>query len=124
MIISLSKTEVLAQGPGSSLLITITGTQVSTVNNFQYLGSTVTSSNYSLDAELDSRIGSAATTLADFEDLRLYDLFAEHSTLLQRGMATYRRQKHRLSTFCCLCSILGISWQDRVEIILSLSSME
>ncbi|XP_038073012.1 uncharacterized protein LOC119741333 [Patiria miniata] len=130
MIISLGKTMVLSQGPGPPPMITINGTPLSVVNKFQYLGSTVTSTN-SLDTELDSRIGRAATTFGRLRarvwdnralsiklKIRIY-VSCVLSVLLycSESWPTYRRQERRLNAFHfrCLRSILGISWQDRVS---------
>ena len=60
--ISLKKTKVLAQAI-TSLKITINNYELEVVEQFKYLGSTITS-KLSLDRELDRRIGMAASTLA------------------------------------------------------------
>ena len=63
LTISLKKTNVLGQGTESPPIITIDEYELDAVHQFTYLGSTITD-NLSLDAELDKRIGEAATTLA------------------------------------------------------------
>ena len=63
LTISLKKTNVLGQDVEAPPSITIDDYELEVVNQFTYLGSTVCS-NLSLDAELNKRIGNAATTLA------------------------------------------------------------
>ena len=63
LTISLKKTNVLGQGTESPPIITIDEYELDAVHQFTYLGSTITD-NLSLDAELDKRIGKAATTLS------------------------------------------------------------
>ena len=60
--VSKKKTKVLAQTT-TSLKITINNYELEFVEQFIYLGSTITS-KLSLDRELDRRIGMAASTLA------------------------------------------------------------
>ena len=62
LIISLKKTNILCQGMPSPRSIFINNTKLEVVHSFNYLGSTVADS-ISLDAELDIRLGKAATTL-------------------------------------------------------------
>ncbi len=61
LTISLSKTVVMAQNVPAPPHVTINGTVLSVVEKFVYLSSTLTSNN-SLDAELNTRIGRASTT--------------------------------------------------------------
>ena len=63
MTMSLKKTEVFAQDTDNQPKISVDDYELKAVNQFTYLGSTI-SSNISLDAEIDKRIGKAATTLA------------------------------------------------------------
>ena len=63
LTISLKKTNVLVQGTAMSPNITINDYELDVVNEFTYLGSTI-SDNLSLQKELDKRIGKAATTFA------------------------------------------------------------
>ena len=63
LTISLKKTNVLGQGTEATPVITIDDYELDLVQQFTYLGSTITD-NLSLDAELDKRVGKAATTLA------------------------------------------------------------
>ncbi|XP_047993557.1 uncharacterized protein LOC125231993 [Leguminivora glycinivorella] len=104
-------------------------TRADAVDKFCYLGSTV-SSNLSLDAEVNIRIGKAATT---FGRLRARVWNNKHLTtktkmtvyqtcvlsVLLYGAETwtsYANQERRLNTFHmrCLRSILDITWKDRV----------
>ena len=63
LTISLTKTNVLVQDIEAPPVITIDDYELDAVNQFTYLGSTITD-NLSLDAEIDKRIGKAASTLA------------------------------------------------------------
>ena len=60
---SLKKTNVLGQDTMKLPAITIDDYELDVVEQFTYLGSTITD-NVSLDTEIDKRIGKAATTLA------------------------------------------------------------
>lgn len=61
LTISLSKTKTMGQGTENPPSITINNYTLEAVNTSTYLGSTITN-NLSLDAELSSRIGKAAST--------------------------------------------------------------
>ncbi|XP_061707843.1 uncharacterized protein LOC133518227 [Cydia pomonella] len=61
MSINARKTVILAQGCSEQPTIILNGAPLEVVSKFCYLGSLV-SSNLSLDVEIDSRIGKAATT--------------------------------------------------------------
>lgn len=129
LTISLKKTNVLGQGVEEPPSITIDDYELEVVNQFTYLGSTI-SSNLSLDTELDKRIGKAATTLArlttrvwENSKLSIKTKMAVYnacvlSTLLygSETWTTYAKQERRLNAFHmrCVRRILGISWQDRV----------
>ena len=63
LAISLKKTNVLGQDTETPTVITIDDYELNAVCQFTYLGSTITD-NQSLDAEIDKRIGQAASTLA------------------------------------------------------------
>ena len=129
LTISLKKTNVLSQDTPTTPAITIGDQQLDVVHQFTYLGSTITD-NLSLDAELDKRIGKAASTLAHLTarvwtnpklttatKMAVYNACII-STLLygSESWTTYARQEKRLNTFHlrCLRRILGISWQDKV----------
>ena len=61
--ISLKKTNILGQDTNELPAITIDDYELDVIEQFTYLGSTITN-NLSLDTEIDKRIGQAATTLA------------------------------------------------------------
>ena len=63
LTISLKKTNVMGQGVEQSPAITINNYELEVVHDFTYLGSVV-SDSLSLDAEINRRIGRAATTFA------------------------------------------------------------
>ena len=126
---SLKKTNVLAQGAESQPKISVDNYELEAVNQFTYLGSTI-SSNISLDAEIDKRVGKAATTLARLSSrvwenpkltnktkVAVYNACVV-STLLygSETWTTYARQERRLNSFHmrCLHRILGISWEDKI----------
>ena len=127
--ISLKKTNFLCQGTPSPPSIFIDDTKLEVVHRFNYLGSTVTD-NLSLDAELDIRLGKAATTLGRLTSrvwnnsklttktkMAVYNACVI-STLLygSDSWPTYSRQEKRLDVFHLrsLRKILGIAWQDHV----------
>ena len=62
LIISLKKTNVLGQDIPAPPVITIDDYQLEVIHQFMYLGSTITD-KLSLDPEINTRIGKAATTL-------------------------------------------------------------
>ena len=129
LTMSLKKTEVLAQDTDNQPKISVDDYELKAVNQFTYLGSTI-SSNISLDAEIDKRIGKAATTLARLTSrvwenpkLTIKTKIAVYnacvvSTLMygSETWTTYARQERRLNSFHmrCLRRILGISWEDKV----------
>ena len=129
LTISLKKTNVLGQSTETPPSITIDDYELDAVHQFTYLGSTITD-NLSLDAEVDKRIGKAATAHARLTTrvwtnpkLTVKTKMAVYnacviSTLLYGSEAwtTYARQEKRLNTFHMriLRRILGISWQDKV----------
>ena len=111
------------------VVITISNYQLEVVHEFTYLGSTITD-NLSLDAELNKRIGKAATTLGRlatrvWENPKLttktkvvvYNACVV-STLLYGSEAwtTYSKQEQKLNSFHLgsLRRILRISWRDKV----------
>ncbi|XP_063386472.1 uncharacterized protein LOC134672159 [Cydia fagiglandana] len=129
MSINTKKTVILAQGYSFQPSISLESVPLEVVDKFCYLGSTV-SSNLSLDAEVNVRIGKAATT---FGRLRTRVWNNKHLTtktkmtvyqtcvlsILLYGAETwtsYANQERRLNTFHmrCLRSILNITWKDRV----------
>ena len=123
LTISLKKTNVLGQDVDTSPVITIDNYQLEVVHKFTYLGSTITD-NLSLDAELNKRIGKAATTVGrlatrvwENSKMAVYNAWVV-STLLYGSEAwtTYSKQGQNLNNFHLrsLRRILGISWRDKV----------
>ena len=129
LTISLKKTNVMSQGTEQPPSITISNYELEVVQEFTYLGSTVTDT-LSLDTELNRRIGRATSTLARLTKrvwengkLTVTTKVAVYracvlSTLLYGSEAwtLYSRQERRLNSFHlrCLRRILGIKWTDRV----------
>ena len=129
LTISLKKTKVLSQGTIVPPSITIDNYGLDTVQQFTYLGSTITD-NLSLDAELDTRIGKAAAIFARLTSrvwtntkLTVKTKMAVYnacviSTLLygSETWTTYARQERRLNTFHLrsIRRILGITWVDKI----------
>ena len=126
LTISLKKTNVLGQDTEAPPVITIDDYELDAVSQFTYLGSTITD-NLSVDAEIDKRIGKAASTLARLTarvwsspKLSVKTKMAVYnacviSTLLygSETWTMYAGQERRLNSFH-LRSILVISWQDKV----------
>ena len=110
--------------------ITVNDYELDVVEQFTYLGSTVTD-NLSLDTEIDKRIGKAATTLARLisqvwinakltvkTKVVVYNACVVSTLMYGRETwTTYARQEKRLNSFHLrsIRRILGISWQDRVS---------
>ena len=128
-IISLKKTNVMGQDVSEAPSISIGDYTLEVVEDFTYLGSNI-SSNLSLEAEINKRIGKAAsamsrlstrvwenTNLTTNTKIAVYNACVL-STLLygSETWTAYARQQRRLNRFHlrCLRRILGISWQDRV----------
>jgi hypothetical protein len=59
--INVNKTVVLSQGPSSTSNISLKNCSLRTVESFNYLGSTITST-FSLEEEINIRLGKASTT--------------------------------------------------------------
>ena len=129
LTISLRKTDIMGQDVSSIPCISIGDHTLEVVEDFTYLGSTI-SSNLSLDTELNTRIGKAATAMARLTKrvwsntmltintkMRVYQACVL-STLLygSESWTLYTRQEGRLNAFHLrnLRKILGITWQDRV----------
>lgn len=129
LTISLKKTNVMGQDVSSAPNISIGDYTLEVVEDFAYLGSTI-SHNLSLDTELNKRIGKAATAMARLTKrvwnnssltintkMKVYQACVL-STLLYGSEAwtLYARQERRLNSFHLrnLRKILGITWQDRV----------
>ena len=129
LTISLKKTNVLSQDVDIPPVITIDNYELEVVHQFTYLGSTI-SDNLSLDAEVNKRIGKAATTLGRLSTrvwenpklttptkMAVYNACIV-STLLygSETWTTYTKQERKLNSFHmrCLRRILGIQWSDKV----------
>ena len=121
LTISLKKTNVLGQDTEAPPVIIIDDYELDAVCQFTYLGSTITD-NLSLDAEIDKRIGKAASTLAR-RTARVWTNMAVYnacviSTLLygSETWTTYAGQESWFNTFHLrsIRRILGISWLDKV----------
>ena len=129
LTISLKKTNALGQDTEAPLVITIDDYEIGAVSQFTYLGSTITD-NLSLDAEIDKRIGKAASTPARLTarvwsspklsvktKMAVYDACVI-STLLygNETWTMYAGQERRLNSFHLrsIRRILVISWQDKV----------
>ena len=128
LTISLKKTNVMAQDADPPH-ISINNYELEVVSDFTYLGSTITD-NFSLDVELNRRIGKASTTLSRLSQrvwnnkmLTINTKVSVYracvlSTLLYASetWTLYASQEKRLSAFHmrCLRRVLGINWSDKV----------
>lgn len=140
MSINAKKTVVLAQGSIEPPVILLADKPLEVVDQFCYLGSTV-SNNLSLDAEINIRIGKAATMFGKLSTRVWNNKYLTAKTkmivfqtcilgILLYGAETwtsYAKQERRLNTFYmrCLRNILGITWNDRVtnERVLEIAQM-
>ena len=130
LCISLKKTEVMGQDVSKVPEITIGDHTLGVTETFTYLGSKI-SSNLSLDAELNARIGKASATMAKLSKrvwenkkltistkVKVYHACVL-STLLYGSEAwtLYSSHERKLNTFHmrCLRRLLGITWQDRIR---------
>ena len=129
LTISLKKTNVMAQGAETPPNIVIDGCPLEVVENFTYLGSTI-SSSLTIDSEINNRIARAATVMAQLKQrvwsnpnltertrLRVYHACVLMTLLYgSETWTTYARQEKKLNSFHmrCLRRILQIKWQDRV----------
>ena len=119
----------MAQDAPSPPIITINDSRLASVDNFRYLGSLI-SSNLSLDAEINARIGNAATVMSKLQKrvwenknltlntkMKVYQACVL-STLLygSETWTTYVKQETKLNVFHmrCLRKLLGITWEDKV----------
>ncbi|ROT82725.1 putative RNA-directed DNA polymerase from mobile element jockey-like [Penaeus vannamei] len=137
LTISLGKTEAMFQPSPSQAAnappppsIIISNTEIKTVDNFCYLGSTIMSSE-SLGSEVMLRIGKASAAFGQLtkrlwqdRGIRLSTKISVYravvlSTLLYccETWTTYRRHIKQLEQFHqrCLQKICNIKWQDRVS---------
>ena len=115
LTISLKKTNVLGQSTETPPSITIDDYELDAVHQFTYLGSTITD-NVSLDAEIDKRIGKAATTHAHLTT-RVWTnpkLTAHCSTVARHGPLTPgRKGDWILSTWESFAASLGYRGRTR-----------
>ena len=125
-----TKTNVLGQDIMELPSITIDDYELDVVEQFTYLGSTITD-NLSLDTDIDKRIGKATIALASLTSwvwtnskLTVKTKMGVHnacviSTVIygSETWTTYARLEKRLSFFHLrsIRRILGISWQDSVS---------
>ena len=130
LTISLKNTQVMVKDTTSPTSIHINSQQLEVVHQFTYVGSSVTD-KLSLDSELSTRIGKAATNISrltkkvwENDHLTNTTKMAVYKdcvlcTLLCRSEAwtTYSTQENKLQTFHlrCLHHILGTSWKDKVS---------
>ena len=127
LTISLKKTNIMGQDVSNTPNICIDDYTLDVVEEFTYLGSTI-SSNLSIDADITKRIGKAASVMARLSmrvwentmlttntKMRVYQACVL-STLLygSETWTSYAFQERRLNAFHmrCLRRILGITWQD------------
>ena len=127
--ISVKKTVVMTQNVDHPTTVLLNDKPLVEISEFTYLGSTTTS-NLSLDKELNTRIGKAATTFSRLKTrawnnrkltLKTKILIYQACVLsiLLYGAetwSTYAYHLRQLNTFHmrCLRRILGITWQDKV----------
>ncbi len=129
LTISLEKTNIMAQEKGSPPTVAIDGYNLKVVENFTYLGSTI-SSSLSIDVEINGRIAKAVAVMVRLNQrvwsnnnltvktkLCVYKACVL-STLLYSSetWTTHVRHEKKLNSFHlrCLRRILCIQWQDKV----------
>ena len=129
LTISLKKTNVLGQDTETPPVISIDDYELDAVCQFTYLGSTITG-KLSLDAEINKRIGEAASTLARLTarvwtspklsvktNMAVYNACVISALMYgSETWTTLTGQERRLNTFHLrsIRRILGICWQDKV----------
>ncbi|BHF59536.1 hypothetical protein SprV_0100249600 [Sparganum proliferum] len=135
LVINTQKTVVMHQPPPNSATppnapqISVNGTQLQVVENFPYLGSTL-SGNTKIDDEVANRISKASqafgrlrSTVWNRHGLQLSTKLKMYKAVilptLLYGAETwtvYTKQARRLNHFhlSCLGRILGLNWQDRI----------
>lgn len=127
--ISISKTKVMSFGLDVAPSIYVNGSTLENVDQFCYLGSSV-SSRPSLEVELGKRLGKAATTFGNLQDrvwsnktlttrtkVQVYEACVLSILLYGcESWPSYSHQERRLNAFHmrCLRKIVGISWEDKV----------
>ena len=129
LTISLKKTQVMGQDTDSPPAISINDNELDVIHDFVYLGSAI-SDTFSLDSELNRRIGKAATTMASltqkawnnskltvYTKIQIYKACIVSTLLYGSESWTLRaRQEQKLNAFHMprLRRILNITWQDKV----------
>nr|VZI45265.1 unnamed protein product [Spirometra erinaceieuropaei] len=135
LVINTQKTVVMHQPPPSSATapnapqINVNGTQLQVVENFPYLGSTL-SRNTKIDDEVANRISKASQAFGRLQStvwnrhglqlstkLKMYKAVILPTLLYGAETWTvYTRQTRRLNHFhlSCLRRILRLNWQDRI----------
>ncbi|BHF57659.1 hypothetical protein SprV_0100060200 [Sparganum proliferum] len=138
LVINRQKTAVMHQPPPSNTAtppnapppqISVRGTQLQVVENFPYLGSTLSRST-KIDAEVGRNISKASQAFVRLQStvwnrhglqlstkLKMYKVLILPTLLYGAETWTlYTKQAHRLNHFhlSCLRRILRLSWQDRI----------
>ncbi|BHF65468.1 hypothetical protein SprV_0200847900 [Sparganum proliferum] len=138
LVINTQKTVVMHQPPPNSAAtapnapppqISVNGTQLQVVENFPYLGSTL-SRNTKIDDEVANRISKASQAFGRLQStvwnrhglqlstkLKMYKAVILPTLLYGAETWTvYTKQARRLNHFhlSCLRRILGLKWQDRI----------
>ncbi|BHF71536.1 hypothetical protein SprV_0401459400 [Sparganum proliferum] len=138
LVINTQKTTVMHQPPPNSAAtapnapppqISVNGTQLQVVENFPYLGSTL-SRNTKIDDEAANRISKASQAFGRLQNTVLNRYGLQLSTKLKMYKAVilptllygaetwtvYTKQARRLNHFhlSCLRRILRVNWQDRI----------
>nr|VZI00676.1 unnamed protein product [Spirometra erinaceieuropaei] len=135
LVINTQKTVVMHQSPPNSATapnapqINVNGTQLQVVENFPYLGSTL-SRNTKIDDEVANRISKASQAFGRLQStvwnrhglqlstkLKMYKAVILPTLLYGAETWTaYTRQARRLNHFhlSCLRRILRLNWQDRI----------
>ncbi|BHF63715.1 hypothetical protein SprV_0200670900 [Sparganum proliferum] len=135
LVINTQKTVVMHQPPPNSATppnapqISVNGTQLQVVENFPYLGSTL-SRNTKIDDEVANRISKASqafgrlqSTVSNRHGLQLSTKLKMYKAVILPTMlygaetwTVYTKQARRLNHFhlSCLRRILRVNWQDRI----------
>ena len=129
LVISIKKTVVMHQAGSAASPVTVNEHVLETVDKFTYLGSAI-SSDLSLDKEIATRIGKAATSfsrlrlrawsnkyITERTKTRIYQCCVVSVLLYgSESWSTYARHERKLNAFHmrCLRNILGITWRDKV----------
>ncbi|BHF78991.1 hypothetical protein SprV_0602210800 [Sparganum proliferum] len=135
LVINTQKTVVMHQPPPNSVTapnapkISVNGTQLQVVENYPYLGSTL-SRNTKIDDEVANRISKASQAFGRLQStvwnrhslqmstkLKMYkDMILPTLLYGAETWTVYTKQARRLNHFhlSCLRSILSLNWQDRI----------